>query len=275
MDNLSPIQKVLFELEMETTSTKGFDYSPLLENAKNSFKEYSLLESTSDFVLFQIAYERFVKVYNEKHPLNLPNAIRLANKLVAINEAFKVFIQTVPIANKEVKTAVAERFLEAQSEGNKEELLIIEKDLQSRLLKGSYPDSYNILLTEVRRVLSELPTKRQRQFEFVNNTDFVHLPTEKIYNYFKSQLVDSRHLDLETLHKYLKSAFEDGKPPKEKFKIDKKGLSKASIKKIWVEFSTTFQKFDSVQYGQKSKYVRLLTDYFDDYQFYSNGSNWR
>ncbi len=275
MKDIALIRKQLIELEYEAMIL-GADFSNIITKAKNNIALFSGLQFTITYSSFEKLYQEFQNGFFEPKTILKPTKRNLLlTKLLSFNQVLDYWIQRDITTIKQVRIVLAAKFEKAQLKGNKEELISLEKDLQSRIVNGSYPESYNILLTEIRRAISELPTGKPQQFEFENNTGFIHLPPQKIYDFFKEKLVDSNYLDLETLHKYLKAAFIDCTPPKEKFSIIKQGLTKGRVKKVWVDFSTTTQGVNSVQKRLKPKFVKLLSDYFEGFDYKSNYDNWR
>jgi len=150
----------------------------------------------------------------------------------------------------------------------KRRLKIDEINIQSKTLDNSQPN--------------KIEEKQKEVFTFKNNFDGI--PPEDVYNHFKAGLVDKKHIDLETLKKFLKQAFEDYKfedykfedykedePLKDKLKMNNTTNSLNFIIRV-------FHKYYSKQvskHGKKSKYVKLLTDNFIDFDYQKTHDNFR
>ena len=101
-------------------------------------------------------------------------------------------------------------------------------------------------------------------------------PVEPIINKFNSDSIENikKHFrDLEKdmkngeFEKWIKQAFELKKPPKEKFKL----TGKHTISEIRKLFHT-YWKIEGVR-GEKDKYVKLLSEYFEGFPFKNTTSN--
>ena len=104
--------------------------------------------------------------------------------------------------------------------------------------------------------------KTDEVFEFENNFDSVK--NTKVYEYFKTKLVDKKYLTIDNLHNYLKVAFENPKqPPLTKFSFEKKYFIK-DIRKIFYDY---FTSINTEKYSTQDKYIKLLTDYFEGFDF--------
>ena len=104
--------------------------------------------------------------------------------------------------------------------------------------------------------------KTDEVFEFENNFDSVK--NTKVYEYFKTKLVDKKYLTIDNLHNYLKVAFENPKqPPLTKFSFEKKYFIK-DIRKIFYDY---FTSINTENYSTQDKYIKLLTDYFEGFDF--------
>lgn len=118
----------------------------------------------------------------------------------------------------------------------------------------------------------QIEGKQNESFTFENNFDGI--PPEDVYNHFKAGLVDEKHIDLETLKKFLKQAFEgykEGEPLKDRLKMNNTTNSLNFIIRV-------FHKYYSKQvskHGKKSKYVKLLTDNFIDFDYQKTHDNFR
>lgn len=118
----------------------------------------------------------------------------------------------------------------------------------------------------------QIEEKQKEEFTFENNFDGI--PPEDVYNHFKTGLVDKKHIDLKTLETFLKQAFNDykeGEPLKGKLKMNNTTNSLNFIIQV-------FHKYYSKQvskHGKKSKYVKLLTDNFIDFDYQKTHDNFR
>lgn len=113
------------------------------------------------------------------------------------------------------------------------------------------------------------PNEPKKQFEFENNTDFVKLSTETIYTYFNTELVDKNYLKTENLHSYLKQAFEQTEQPKTKLKL--MGCDSKTIQAI---FYTFYNDTCKSPHGKKTNFLKLLTNYFEDFEHDKIYTNW-
>lgn len=100
-----------------------------------------------------------------------------------------------------------------------------------------------------------------KEFEFTNNFDRVN--ESRVYNFFKSELLDKKYLTKENLQNFLKLSFEHQTPPKTKFNFEKRYLIK-DIRKIFYKY---FNEINFEKYNTQDKYIRLLTDYFEGFEF--------
>lgn len=111
--------------------------------------------------------------------------------------------------------------------------------------------------------IKEIEKVEEPKFTFKNN--FNLQSEESVYNYFNDRLVISKkYIDNETLEQFLKLAFEEQQPPKNKLKW------KNPPKHI-VDITSIFYMFYFDNKGNRKKlradYIKLLTDYFDGYNF--------
>jgi len=111
------------------------------------------------------------------------------------------------------------------------------------------------------------PVPKELEFQFTNNFDSVD--EKKVYEYFKSKLVDKGLLSIEDLKDYLKLAFEDEKYPKECFSL------KYDYKKDAIGvFFDYYKDVAGKPYGKKEKYVKLLGEYFIGFNNGNLMTNW-
>ncbi len=104
---------------------------------------------------------------------------------------------------------------------------------------------------------------------FINNFDEVK--PERVYQYFKEELVDKKHLSNEKLITYLELAFGKKEVPVECFKFQNvKGKQK-----VINVFYKYYNEIAPKTHREKRRYVKLLSDYFVGYKesnVYSNFS---
>jgi hypothetical protein len=100
---------------------------------------------------------------------------------------------------------------------------------------------------------------KSKPFCFTNNFD--HVQKEKVYNYFKTELVDKNFLSLDDLHKYLIIAFQDKTPLAERF-IFSGNISIGIIRNIFYRYYTEIAQD---KHGLKGKYCQLLGEYFNGF----------
>jgi hypothetical protein len=96
-------------------------------------------------------------------------------------------------------------------------------------------------------------------FSFKNNFD--HVASEKVFQYFKTNLVDKNYLTLEDLRKYLIIAFQD------KIVSDKKFVLNGSFKygEVRAIFYKYFNDIAKDKHGLKIEYCKLLGEYFEGF----------
>lgn len=99
-----------------------------------------------------------------------------------------------------------------------------------------------------------------------NNFDDVDI--KNVYQHFKENLVDKSKLSDDDLILYLKSAFEEQKPPKKLFFIEKG--NKKDNRKV---FYTYYKKIAKEPFGRQKDYAALLGDYFEGFDTKNVSSN--
>jgi hypothetical protein len=107
----------------------------------------------------------------------------------------------------------------------------------------------------------EIKSSENIECSFINNFD--NVDNFKVYNYFKKELVDKNYLSLENLEIYLKLSFEKNELPKAKF-IFKKNKTLKTIRVVFYEY------YKNIAYkpnGEQTKYIKLLTNYFQGFEF--------
>jgi hypothetical protein len=98
-------------------------------------------------------------------------------------------------------------------------------------------------------------TKLENKFDFV--------PIADVYSHFKKGLVDKQHLTNEELLSYLFYAFDRKQVPAKKFVLN----DAKPKERIYNLFGDYFRGKASSPHGKKALYVRLLTDYFEGYNY--------
>ncbi|EMY3554094.1 hypothetical protein ABF190_001700 [Flavobacterium psychrophilum] len=99
--------------------------------------------------------------------------------------------------------------------------------------------------------------------EFSFNNEFDNVNSKVVFDYFKKELVDKNYLSLEDLENYLDLSFEKRELPKAKF-IFKQNRT---LKVIRVIFYNYFKNIAYKPNGKQSEYVKLLTDYFQGFEY--------
>lgn len=102
---------------------------------------------------------------------------------------------------------------------------------------------------------------------FINNFDNVN--ENKVYQYFKENLVDKKHLTEIELLNYLGLAFEKKTVPTNKLSFSD-FRTKQTITKI---FYTYYKKIAIGKQGNQSEYIKLLTNYFEGFEYKTIKSN--
>lgn len=101
--------------------------------------------------------------------------------------------------------------------------------------------------------------KDSKPFSFQNNFD--HVQNDRVYNYFKTELVDKNYLSLEDLHKYLIKAFQEKTLIAERFLLN----GNTSIGIIRNIFYRYYSEIAKDKHGVKDKYCQLLGEYFSGF----------
>lgn len=109
--------------------------------------------------------------------------------------------------------------------------------------------------------------KTDEVFKFENNFDRVQCSI--VYDYFKVELVNKKYLNEENFHAFLKIAFENSLQLQSKFKFEKKYI----IKDIRAIFYKYYNEINFEKYKNQDKYIKLLTDYFEGFEFDKVKSN--
>lgn len=112
-------------------------------------------------------------------------------------------------------------------------------------------------------------TSKQLEPIYTLNNNFDHVDSNKVINYFNSELVEPGYLSSSDLQKFMTLAFEKLEKPESKF-VFKKSSAK---KKIIGVFYNYYLNKASKPFGKKTKYVELLGEYFEGYSTKSILSN--
>ena len=99
--------------------------------------------------------------------------------------------------------------------------------------------------------------------EFSFHNEFDNVNPKGVFDYFKKELVDKNYLSLEDLENYLKLSFEKKELPKAKFILKQN----KTLKVIRVIFYNYFKNIAYKPNGRQSEYVKLLTDYFQGFEY--------
>lgn len=132
-------------------------------------------------------------------------------------------------------------------------------------------------VSEVKTDKVKIPQKdtneiQKEDFTFENNFD--DIDPKDVYEHFKAGLVDGKYINEKTLREFLNTAFnnyEESNPPNKKIRMENTSNSIGIIRKIFFEYYSK-QIFKS---GKKEKYVRLLSDYFSDFDYGKTHANFR
>jgi hypothetical protein len=135
-----------------------------------------------------------------------------------------------------------------------QEKRLIEAKRELKLLKRKKIELENTTPDETKII-----SINKRNFE--NNFDNVE--QNKVYDYFRTELFDKNYLKEETLNEYLQLAFQDNCIPKEKFNFLKIN-TKQTLTRIFYKY---YKDIASKPYGKQPKYIKLLTDYFNGYDY--------
>lgn len=108
-----------------------------------------------------------------------------------------------------------------------------------------------------------LKNKEIDSIEFSFNNEFDNVNSKVVFDYFKKELVDKNYLSIEDLENYLKLSFEKKEIPKEKF-VFKQNRTLKAVRAIFYNY------FKNIAYkpsGRQPEYVKLLTDYFQGFEY--------
>ncbi len=144
----------------------------------------------------------------------------------------------------------------------------INKDLSKKKYRELKMCIDNSIGEYIKEDFAELQTKsvpenEQKKVKFSFNNNFDNVNNLNVYNYFKKELVEKNYLDLETLEEYLNLAFEKKTIPNKKITL-KIIKTKRSIRQIFYKY---YLEIAYKPYGNRSDYIKLLTDYFQGFEY--------
>lgn len=94
---------------------------------------------------------------------------------------------------------------------------------------------------------------------------FNDMPEKQVYDYFKDNLVNSGLLKQNQTERYLTSAFQNCKPPIEKFKFSKE-ITKENIGLIFYRFYIANNESLLKTKRSKNDFIKLVEDYFEGFE---------
>jgi len=108
----------------------------------------------------------------------------------------------------------------------------------------------------------DAPQKKENQHQniFINNFDNVE--EQKVFDYFKENLVMKKYILEDDLIKYLKAAFEEKKPPSTLFNFNKVNTKKDIVRVFYKYYKVIALK----PHGKQINYIQLLGDYFNGFE---------
>ncbi|SDB33754.1 hypothetical protein SAMN03097699_0778 [Flavobacteriaceae bacterium MAR_2010_188] len=98
-------------------------------------------------------------------------------------------------------------------------------------------------------------------FEF--NNEFDGLDPKIVYSHFYEGLVKPQFIDTKTLQEFFIQAFENECPPAKKFRMSLNG-DKKNYRKVFYKY---YKNIANSPHGKKPRYVKLLTDFFEDNEY--------
>lgn len=136
-------------------------------------------------------------------------------------------------------------------------------------LKSRYNHAHAILavreLIRFDNYLNEMEGKTQPQQNEISDIEnvFDHVDISKVYNYFNKELVKTNYLTEMQLKQYLKAAFEQEKPPKDRFTF-KNDPQISIIRNIFYRYYTEIAARGRKK-GYRKECASLLGNYFIGY----------
>lgn len=108
-----------------------------------------------------------------------------------------------------------------------------------------------------------------QELKFTNNFDTIS--SETVYAHFKLCLLDSRLLTKAKFHQYIKAAFEQDILLDTKIVL----LKEIPKSKLINHFAHFYQTINGSPKGKQEKYIKLLTNYFEGFEFDKVKNNFR
>lgn len=106
------------------------------------------------------------------------------------------------------------------------------------------------------------------RIKFFEN-EFDAVDEVEVYEYFKTELVNTSYLEDNELKKYLVLAFQKNKTPSSKFTFKNKP-NKYAIRKVFRDYQNNL----SLNKYKKQRYAMLISDYFTGYKLENTITNW-
>jgi len=231
-------------------------YEGMLENLKEARKAKHIIEFTSNTTASSII-EAIYDSINESEREQFDKILKHCKTI----ENYKDKIEYLEFEKIEYLRNIKLTTLQASGEVNRsfhdKTTLFLHRKLEIEI------DHHKQKLGEVNKPLRS--TNANFQFENKFNSE----STGKVYQHFKSGLVDKGYCKIEDLEKFIKAAFEDEKPLVNKVKLIRE--YKMEVKKLFHSFYKESQhhKDYSAEY-----YGRLLSENFDGYKLEELLTNW-
>lgn len=139
---------------------------------------------------------------------------------------------------------------------------------EPKLVLSKINDFLNEAEHETKDNLQPQPQEAETtSFKFENKFDDVS--EADVYNHFK-KLVDKKMLSDLELNEYLIKAFQETTLSKKTFKLKRNFSTKSDVRKIFYDY---YKDIAQKPHGKKDDYVKLLTDYFEGYNFETTKTN--
>lgn len=142
-------------------------------------------------------------------------------------------------------------------------------ELVVKLTKDLIYRHYPELEETTERQKDEKP-KEEQEFTFANKFD--NIDPKDVYSHFEAGLVDKKYINKETLREFLNRAFnehEEGKVPKTKLRMDNVTNNIGRIRSVFYKY----YKKQVSKHEKKTKYVKLLSDNFIDFEYEKTYNN--
>jgi len=301
--SFTQFEKIKLELEdLENLTINNTDYKILKERYKDFLNNelpkqnqtFKLTDFEKDQIFAEMVFEKGLYYYSDTHKSKIQQAYKNLENDFEAKEDFVCLVNRLLHSNglhfySRLRTITNEtefiKYIQSQynlyneyTPNNSLKWLNFTKkcimygfgilSIDNDNLKASFMNWYNETL---KTITPEAPQQNQPQqpetnnpdvnFEFENNFDRVK--NTAVYDFFKTKLVDKKYLTVNNLHSYLKVAFENQQLPQTKFSFDKKYLIK-DIRKIFYNY---FTEINTEKYSTQDRYIKLLTDYFEGFNF--------